>query len=129
MATVTNAITYQMQIQLTNGSISDAYSIDAKQVDQNNAELIRNVVLVPADFTIPADNLLDTGGVGSNVGWAAFINNDATNDIEIGSNNGGSFLPLMKLKAGEQQICRLYAPPYALATGSASSLFYIIYAD
>lgn len=53
-----------------------------------------------------AHEALDLGDVGS-VGWIIIHNRDATNFIQVGADVTGSFVPVVKLKAGERGCFRL----------------------
>lgn len=61
-------------------------------------------------------------------GWAYFKNTDATNFVQIGTDNAGTFIPFLKLLATEEVVCRLAtAAPYAKAdTASVDLQFQIL---
>jgi hypothetical protein len=121
-----NELTYQFQIFLRNGNLSDQYSSTSKTADQSSAFLIRNVQTVGINASGDA---LTLGGV-TGAGFAVFQNLDVTNYLEIGSNVGGTFYPFLKLKAGEQQLARVaVSAPYARADTAPVKLFYIVYND
>jgi hypothetical protein len=72
---------------------------------------------------------LAIGSVGT-AGWAFFRNTDATNFVEIGRDNAGTFIGFVKLKAGESCILRLTTnAPYARANTASVNLQYYILAD
>jgi hypothetical protein len=117
-----NEITYQFQTLLSNGSLSDSYASNSQSADQSSALLIRNV----QNIGFAADEALQLGDV-TTPGWCVFQNLDDTNYVEIGV---GSFTPFLKLKPGEQCVCRLgTTAPRAKANTAAVDLFYIIYSD
>lgn len=121
---MSNEITYTSQIFLRNGTLLDTYASGSLVASQSVAGLVRNVQLIA---TTAAGDLLDKGSV-STPGWAVFVNLDAINYVEIGSNVAATFYPFLKLKPGEAQMCRVaVASPYARANTLAVSLFYIMY--
>jgi hypothetical protein len=63
-------------------------------------------------------------------GWSYFRNTHATAYIDIGTLLGGSFVPFVKLKAGEACVLRLgtNAPTARASTGTVD-LQYMIFAD
>lgn len=66
----------------------------------------------------------------STAGWAYFRNADATNYVEIGYDTNGTFRAFLKLKAGEECVCRLTQnAPYAQANNGAVVLQYLILQD
>lgn len=68
----------------------------------------------------------DTG----TAGWAYFRNTDATNYVELGRDNAGTFIGFVKLKAGEACTMRLGTnAPYARANTASVNLQYYILAD
>jgi len=115
-----NEITVTFQTLLNNGNLSDNHSSGSIAIDQATAKLVRNVqsigtseeALVLGDIVTP--------------GCCVFVNLDDTNFVEIGV-SGSMFL---KLKPGEQSLCRLTTvAPYAVADTANVELFYIIYED
>ena len=115
-----NEITITLQTLLNNGGLSDNHSSGSIAVDQASAKMLRNVqtigtteeALVLGDITTP--------------GYCVFVNLDSTNFVEIGV-SGSMFL---KLKPGEQDVCRLTTTaPFAKADTAAVELFYIMYED
>lgn len=116
-----NEITYQFQTLLSNGGLGDSYASNSQSADQASALLIRNVQNIGT-----SDEALALGDV-TTPGWAVFQNLDDTNFVEIGV---GSFTAFLKLKPGEQCLCRLgTTAPRAKADTAAVDLFYIIYSD
>lgn len=64
----------------------------------------------------------------SSAGWARFENLDSTNFIQIGVDSGGTFIPFLKLLAGEYTFVRLAtSAPYAKADTAAVKLDYEIF--
>lgn len=78
--------------------------------------------------TTAAGEALVLGDVATN-GVAYFINLDATNYVEIGIQQGGTFYPLMRLNSGEWAYSRLSqgVTPYARANTSSVVLEYRIF--
>jgi len=124
---MSNEISYQFQMRLSNGGLTDAYSIGGLAADQNVQGLVRNVQSISTTTNGEALNL----GSITTVGWAIFANLDDTNYVEVGVQVGGTFYPFLKLKSGEQAgPMRLgVSNPYARANTAAVKLFYIIYND
>ncbi len=120
-----NEITYQFQILLGNGSLTDSYQSSTQASDQSTALLVRNV----QPISNAAHSALDLGNV-TTPGWATLVNLDDTNYVEIGIDVSGTFYPFIKLKPGERCLCRLgTTAPYAKANTASVDLFYIIYND
>lgn len=63
------------------------------------AEFVQNIGTTAEALTIQAD--LTT------LGWALFVNLDTINYVEIGRDSSGTFLPLVRLNAGEAALFRL----------------------
>jgi len=121
-----NEITYQFQLRLANGDLSDTYSSPSQRTDQSTARLIRNVQEIGT-----SEEVLETGGIAT-PGWAVFVNLDDTNFVEVGHYTGGTFYEFLKLKPGDQMVLRLGIATtelYAKADTATVSLFYIIYDD
>lgn len=78
--------------------------------------------------TTAAGEAVGLGDVATN-GIAYFVNLDATNYVEIGIQNGGTFYPLIRLNAGEGGVMRLAqgVAPYARANTSAVVMEYHIF--
>ena len=118
-----NELTYQFQSLLSNGGLTDSYASSSQSADQTSALLIRNVQNIGT-----SDEALALGDVAT-PGFAVFKNLDDTNFVEIGVGTG-PFVPFLKLKPGEQCMCRLgTTAPRAQADTAAVDLFYIIYSD
>lgn len=118
-------ISYQSQIGLSNGTLTDAYSVSQGSGTQTTALLVRNVQVIP----FAADAALDLGSV-VNPGFAMFANLDSTNYVEVGIDIGAVFYPFLRLGPGEKHGPMKLTPglvPYAKANTAAVSLFYIIY--
>lgn len=117
-----NEISYQFQILLSNGDLTDSFQSSSQSADQSTALLIRNV----QEIGFAADEALALGDV-TTPGYAVFQNLDDTNYVEIGV---GSFTAFLKLEPGEFALCRLgTTAPRAQADTAAVDLFYIIYSD
>ncbi|TXH10002.1 MAG: hypothetical protein E6R03_15985 [Hyphomicrobiaceae bacterium] len=82
-----------------------------------------------ASIGTAAHEALPMGDVGT-AGWAWFENLDSTNYVQIGTDNGGAFIPFLKLMPGEPQLVRLGTnAPYAKANTAAVKLDYEIFED
>jgi hypothetical protein len=124
---VSNEISYNFQILLSNVSLKDQYASGSVAATQTTAALIRNVISAPALPTLHV--ALDLGSIAT-PGFAVFQNLDLVNYVEIGIDVSAAFYPFLKLKPGEQGMLRLgTTAPYAQANTLAVSLFYIIYSD
>ena len=120
-----NEITASFSLKLINGKLIDNYTSPSLRISQATAKLVRDVQSIATG----AHAALNLGGV-STPGVGVFSNLDGTNFVDIGSDDGGTFHPFLRLKAGEQQFIRLSTnAPYALADTGAIDLFYIIYED
>lgn len=82
-----------------------------------------------ASIGFAAHEALPMGDVAT-AGWARFENLDATNYVQIGVDNTGTFIPVIKLMPSECVIVRLATnAPYAKANTAAVKLDYEIYDD
>lgn len=122
-----NEISYQFQMRLGNGTLTDAYNNSSGSASQTTAALVRNTQTIS---TAAGGDALDLGGVVT-PGFAVFSNLDGTNYVEVGSNVAGTFYPFLKLNPGEQSgpVRLSVAAPYARANTGSVKLFYIIYSD
>ena len=126
-----NEISYQFQVRLANGSLSDQYSSPSQRTDQTNARLIRNVQEIGT-----TEESLETGDLAT-PGWSVWVNLEdidvnPTYYVEVGSYVSGTFYPFLKVEPGDQMVCKLgisTAQLYAKAYNGTVSLFYIIYDD
>lgn len=135
---MSSEISYQFQIRLSNGALSDSYSASAMAANQSAALMVKNVQTI----SNAAHSALDLGSLVT-PGWAVFVNLDTTNYVEVGVDVGGTFYPFLKLKPGqaalpstsfvpgEQFTCRLGSGvvPYAKANTAPVKLSYVIYND
>lgn len=126
-----NELTMQLQSLLRYAGVSDQYASGAKVVSQANQFFVKGVQVIGFAASEP----IDVGGEITlpNIGFVIFQNLDATNYVEIGSWDGMTFYPGIKLLAGEIAIGR-WSPnqvslPYALANTANVNLFYTMYAD
>lgn len=118
-----NEFSLQFQISLTNGTLKDSYTSGGMSSNQTTAALVRNV----QSILHTAHAALDLGSV-STPGWAVFVNTDASNYIDIGTDATGSFVPFARVEAGKAIMLKLAtAAPYAKAAVATVKLFYIIY--
>ena len=121
---MTNEISYNLTIQLTNGLLTDSFASQARTADQAAAALVRNV----QNVGFAAHEALGLGSL-STPGWGVFMNLDDTNFIEVGIDVGATFYPFLHLEPGDVQMGRLAAVPYALADTAAVDLWYVIYEE
>lgn len=120
-----NEFSMSFQVSLTNGTLKDQYSSGTLAANQSTAALVRNVQSI---VHTPSHTALDLGSV-SSCGYAVFVNLDASNYIEIGTDVTGTFAPFAKVDAGKAIMLKLATnAPYALANTATVKLFYIIYA-
>jgi len=125
-----NEIVFQIRTNLTNGNLTDSYASGSLKGDQSTtALLVRNTQSITTSAA-----QLELGSVVT-PGMAVFSNlSETTTDyVEIGNYTGGVFYPLIKVKYGEQALCRisiLATQLYAKSNNAAGVLlFYIIYND
>ena len=121
-----NEISYLVQMGLANGGLSDSYRSSTLRADQSSALLVRIVQEVGL-----VEEALQTVDI-ITPGFALFANLDSTNYVEIGSFIAAVFYPFIKLKPGEQSLCRVgvtAAQLYAKADTATVSLFFILYDD
>jgi hypothetical protein len=120
---MSDEISMQFQISLTNGTLKDSYSGTQLGADQVTAALVRNVQTIP----FATHNALDLGSVVT-PGWTVFVNLSATDFVQVGIDVGSVFYPFLTLDPLEQMMCHLATTaPYAKADTGAVDLFYIIY--
>ena len=123
-----NEIAVNFQLSLKNVLLKDNYNAPSIQVDQTNADLVRNVQLI----SNTTQSILDLGGVIS-PGYGVFsnIDTDKTNFIQIGVNDaGGNFIPFLKLQSGDQNLVKMgTAAIYAKASTAPAKLFYLFYEE
>lgn len=106
-----NEISVTTNIAATKGNISLARSVTHSTITWNTARkatFVQNIGTTAEALSIHAD--LTT------LGWLIGRNLDATNYFEIGRDSGGTFLPLVRVNAGEP-FC------FRLAQGIAATLF------
>lgn len=120
-----NEISTSLSLSISKGSLSFSRSI-SKQItlsasSPNMAGGTQSIA------TASAGEAIGLGDVATN-GVAYFVNLDATNYIEIGIQNGGTFYPLARLNAGEWAQMRLAqgVAPYARANTASAILEYHI---
>jgi hypothetical protein len=126
----TNAIRYSLSTSLSNGFLSDNYSVSSGlTADQTNANMVRKTqTLLSASAQ---GDLLDIGGV-TVPGMAIFSNLEAVvggNFCEIGIQVSGTFYPFLKLLGGQQSGPMFLGATtiYGRANTGNVKLFYIIY--
>ena len=125
-----NEITYQFQLSLANGGVTDSHASGTQNVDQSAAGMVKNVQGIS---NAAAGDALDLGSVAT-PGYAYFVNLDdpetSTDYLLIGRQDGGTFREVIRLNAGEQVLVRLTsAAPYAKASAGTIEMMYAIYED
>lgn len=114
-------ITLNLKIKYEKNGISDT-RIFSDTVDVSGSAICGGVQTIGT-----TEEAVAVGDVGT-LGFARFMNIDATNYVEIGSFVAATFYPLIKLKPGESCVCRLSAVTvYARANTAAVRLDYMIF--
>jgi hypothetical protein len=91
---------------LTDSTINVSIAPGTQTIDQTNKRKISNVQNIP---TTAAGTALTLGAV-TVPGWSFFKNLDATNYVEIGDDNAGTFIPVIRVDPGK------YVGPLKLGT-------------
>lgn len=118
-----NEITTSLKLSYSKNGILDSRTM-TDSVDVSGSNTRGGVQVIGT-----TEEALLVGDVGT-LGYARFMNIDATNYIEIGSYVAATFYPLIKLKPGEGAVCRLSAVTvYARANTSSARLDYMIFED
>jgi hypothetical protein len=118
-----NEITLNLKIAVEKTFLVHSESPGTISVDLTGTTAIGGSATVTTTATA-----LAMGSVTS-TGYAYFRNTGPTNFVEIGTGTG-TFVPFLKLKAGEAAICRLATnAPTARANTASVSLQYYILAD
>lgn len=122
-----NEISVNVTLSATKGSISLNRPL-SKSVDWT---LARNSAAVQNIPTTAAGTALTINASVTTNGWGYFNNLDATNYVEIGIQQAGTFYPLARCKAGEPAMFRVAAgvTPYARANTAAVDLEFNILND
>ena len=116
-------ITVNLKISTLKGDLNHTENPGTLFVDLNGTTAIGGAATVTTTATA-----LTMGSVTS-AGYAYFKNTGPTNFVEIGTGTG-TFVPFLKLKAGEAAICRLSTnAPTARANTASVALQYYILAD
>lgn len=117
-------ISVTARLTVANGSLAFDRNVVRKQFDQTTARVSGGVQTIGTG----SHEALGVGADISSAGYAFFQNLDATNYVEIGIDDTGTFEPLLKLEAGEVAVCPLTTTGvYAQANTAAVELeFYII---
>lgn len=121
-----NEITASFTLNVVKGSLTFSRS---KSSTINMSASAPNVAGgTQAIATSAAGEALVLGDVATN-GLAYFVNLDATNYVELGIQNGGTFYPFARLGAGEGGLIRLAQgiAPYARANTASVVLEYHIF--
>ena len=119
-----NEIQLNTQFSLATGllteRISEAGSFSLSDTTPSNVGGIPSIGFA-------AHEALPMGDVAA-AGWGFFKNLDATNYVQIGVDNTGTFIPFLRLNAGEFCFVRLATnAPYAKANTAAVQLKYLIF--
>jgi hypothetical protein len=124
-----NEIKYNANLNLSNGTLADAYNSSSLTSSQTTKGLIRNVQTISTAF---AGEMLDKGSV-TTPRMSLFVNletNPGGNFVEVGVDVSGDFHPFMKLDAGQQAgPMWLGADPKARANTGPVKLFYLMYEE
>lgn len=116
-------LTLNLKIKYDKNGISDSRSF-SDTVDVTGSGTIGGVQTIGT-----TEEALVVGDVAT-LGYARFLNIDATNYVTIGNYTGGTYYPVLKLKPGEAAVCRLAAATiYAKANTGAVKLEYMIFED
>lgn len=113
------------KLAVTKGTLS-VNKQTSKTADLTGTKFVGGVQIIG---TATAGEQLSMNDV-TTAGTYHFCNTDATNYVEVGIQNGGTFYPLIKLKPGEVSIGRLsITSVYARANTSAVNLDYTVFED
>lgn len=116
-------ITLNLKIATLKGDLNHTENPGTLFVDLTGTTAIGGAATV-----LTSANALPMGSVTS-AGYAYFKNTGPTNFVEIGTGTG-TFVPFLKLKAGEAAICRLSTnTPTARANTASVVLQYYILSD
>jgi len=123
---MSDEITLTLTATLTNVNLRRSKSVSNRKATQTT----KGVVAGLQNVGFAAHEALVMGDV-SAAGFAYFENHGPTNFVQIGSDVAGTFVPFLKLKAGEApQFVRLATnAPYAKADTAAVDLEYEIWRD
>lgn len=106
---------------LTNPGLSQSFAKGAKTVDQTTKRAVKNTQTIGTTH-----EALVLGEVVT-LRWAYFENKDLANYVEVGTDSAGTFIPFLRLAAGEYVIVPLSTnAPYARANTAAVDLLYEI---
>lgn len=114
-------ITLNLKISTLKGDLNHTENAGTLFVDLSGTTAVGGAATVTTSATA-----LPMGSVTS-AGYAYFKNTGPTNYVEIGTGTG-TFVPFLKLKAGEAAICRLAtnAPTARSNVGNISLQYYIL---
>ena len=118
-----NEIYYTLGLQVVNSGLLLDINDLARTCDMAGTIIARDVKAVP---TTAAGTALDLASI-STQGFSHFVNLDATNYIELGTQTGGTFYPFVKLKAGEACVLPLgTSAPFARANTASVNLDFVV---
>lgn len=90
-------ITITSNMELSNGAVVYQPQTQQFTADQSTAEIIINVQTIGTSA-----EAVELGDIAT-PGWARFHNLDPTNFVQVGVDDGGGFVPFMKVLPGEIQ--------------------------
>lgn len=96
-------ISYELRLAVSKGSLDFVRELRNQVATMTGDAVSHQTQDIP---TTAAGTALDIATAVVNQGWAVFVNQDDTNYIEIGAEDGGTFYPVIKLLAGEGCLVR-----------------------
>ena len=123
-----NEISFTINIALRNGTLTDSFTNNSTSVNQTTQQLDKAVEVVGFGA---AQSLNVLSVVMASPGFAVFRNLDTVNFITIGLKPSGTYIPMIRLLAGESCMFRLdnsVGTIWAKADTAPINLYYSIYA-
>jgi hypothetical protein len=118
-----NEIRVSLTLQLSNGTLAPGAWNETGSFTQNTALQVANVVATSTTYAA-----LAVGGIATN-GWTLFKNLDATNNLDLGYDDAGTFRAFATLKPGEFAAIRLKSgviPAAKAAAGNPKLAYWIV---
>lgn len=109
-------ITLTGGVKMAKGSLAIERRINSQSVDMSGTAFYWNVQSIGL-----TDEAISIGADIATYGIAWFRNTDATNYVQIGVKSGSTFIPFMRLNAGEFAMLRLEPAVALYAAASATS--------
>lgn len=110
-------ITYSVALQASKGNVDIKREYLRKTVDMTGDAYSATVQSIP---TTAEGTLIVIAAAVASAGYAVFINQDATNFVQIGPRVGATLAPAIKLRAGEACLVPLATTTlYAMADTAA----------